>query len=239
MRFASTTDTLDSTLTLPMSSGEYTIPAIDAKTGLILKERMAAFEGAARRINAGEDAETVNAEIVKEHGITVEELQNLGEMSLGKELRDQMLDDGITFRELELAEMTAFLFHTVSDSGEAAEAYWKSGGKAPKPNRAQRRTATQTQQGAGTTIEETGLSDWYEAEGRRVQEGGKQWKEILGHWNHIEADLQEHYGIDVGTGILTQRSWRWLEVRIVGLLAIESSRLRLTLYPPEKTKKSR
>lgn len=151
MRFASTTDTLDSTLTLPMSSGEYTIPAIDAKTGLILKERMAAFEGAARRINAGEDAETVNAEIVKEHGITVEELQNLGEMSLGKELRDQMLDDGITFRELELAEMTAFLFHTVSDSGEAAEAYWKSGGKAPKPNRAQRRTETQTQQGAGTT----------------------------------------------------------------------------------------
>ena len=151
MRFASTTDTLDSTLTLPMSSGEYTIPAIDAKTGLILKERMAAFEGAARRISAGEDAEAVNAEIVKEHGITVEELQNLGEMSLGKELRDQMLDDGITFRELELAEMTAFLFHTVSDSGEAAEAYWKSGGKAPKPNRAQRRTATQTQQGAATT----------------------------------------------------------------------------------------
>lgn len=153
MRFASTTDTLDSTLTLPMSSGEYTIPAIDAKTGLILKERMAAFEGAARRINAGEDAETVNAEIVKEHGITVEELQNLGEMSLGKELRDQMLDDGITFRELELAEMTAFLFHTVSDSGEAAEAYWKSGGKAPKPNRAQRRTETQTRQGGATTIQ--------------------------------------------------------------------------------------
>lgn len=93
--------------------------------------------------------------------------------------------------------------------------------------------------GRGHYDEETGLSDWYEAEGRRVQEGGKQWKEILGHWNHIEADLQEHYGIDVGAGILTQRSWRWLEVRIVGLLAIESSRLRLTLYPPEKTKKSR
>lgn len=151
MRFASTTDTLDSTLTLPMSTGEYTIQPIDAKTGLILKERMSAFEGAARRISNGEDQETVNAEVVEKYGITVEELRNLGEMSLGKSLRDQMLDDGVTFRELELAEMTAFLFHTVSDDGTAAEAYWKSAGKAQSPNRAQRRTATQTQQGAGTT----------------------------------------------------------------------------------------
>jgi len=156
MRFEATTDTLDSTLTLPMSTGEYEIPAIDAKTGLILKERMSAFQGAAQRVNNGEDADKVNAEIVEKHGITMEELGKLGEMSLGKEIRDKMLDDGVGLRELEVAEMTAFLFHTVSDGGAAAEAYWKSGGKAPTPNRAQRRTATQTRQGAATTTQKQG-----------------------------------------------------------------------------------
>ena len=157
MRFESTTDTLDSTLTLPMSTGEYEIPAIDAKTGLILKDRMSAFEGAARRINAGEDPDAVRAEIVNEYGMTMEELGQLGEMSLSKEVRDKMLDDGVGLRELEVAEMTAFFFHTVSDNGETAEKFWKSGGKAPTgPNRAQRRTATQTRQGAATTTQKQG-----------------------------------------------------------------------------------
>ena len=156
MRFESTTDTLDSTLTLPLSTGEYEIPAINAKDGLILKERMELFQDAAQRINNGEDSEDVNAEIVEKHGITMDDLRNLGEMSLSKKLRDKMLDDGVGLRELEVAEMTAFLFHTVSDGGAAAEAYWKSGGKAPSPNRAQRRTATQTRQAAATTTQKQG-----------------------------------------------------------------------------------
>lgn len=151
MRFESTTDTLDSTLTLPMSTGEYEIPAIDAKTGLILKERMSAFQDAAQRINNGEDAEQVNADVVEKHGITMDELGKLGEMSLGKDLRNKMIDDGVTLRELDLAEMTAFLFHTVSDDGASAQRYWVTGGKVQTPNRAQRRTATQTRQGAATT----------------------------------------------------------------------------------------
>ncbi|MGO3179492.1 MAG: DUF7426 family protein [Brevibacterium linens] len=156
MRFESTTSTLDNTLTLPMSTGEYDIPAIDAKTGLILKERMNAFEGAARRINNGEDADEVNADVVEKYGITMDELSQLGEMSLGKELRDKMIEDGVTLRELDLAEMTAFLFHTVSDDGASAQRYWVTGGKAQTPNRAQRRTATRTQQGGATTTRKQG-----------------------------------------------------------------------------------
>lgn len=42
----------------------------------------------------------------------------------------------------------------------------------------------------------------------------------------------------MGDGILVRRSWRWLEKRITGLLGIEHSRLRLTLYPPKDHKQT-
>lgn len=42
--------------------------------------------------------------------------------------------------------------------------------------------------------------------------------------------------MDVRDGILARRSWRWLELRITGLLGIERSRLRLTMYPPDEGK---
>jgi len=93
--------------------------------------------------------------------------------------------------------------------------------------------------GRGHYDPETGLSDWYEAEGRRVQGEGKQWSQILKHWDLIEVDLHQWYGVDIGDGILVRRTWRWLEHRIQGLLAIEKSRLRLTLYPPKDQKKPR
>lgn len=151
MRFETTNASLDDTLTLALTTGEYEIPPISAKDGLILKDRMNLMEEAARRINNGEDAEKVNTELVEKHGVTMEELRQLGEMSLGKELRDRMIEDGVGMRELDRAEMTAFLFHTVSDGGETAKHFWETGGKAPTPNRAQRRTGTQTRQDAATT----------------------------------------------------------------------------------------
>lgn len=58
---------------------------------------------------------------------------------------------------------------------------------------------------------------------------------ILAHWDLIEADLQDA-GIDIGSGILRERTWRWLSVRITGLLAIKS-RLHRKLFPPKKTGK--
>jgi hypothetical protein len=46
--------------------------------------------------------------------------------------------------------------------------------------------------------------------------------------------MQEHYAIDLSQpGLLSQRTGRWLSVRILGLLAIES-RLRFALFPPKK-----
>lgn len=35
--------------------------------------------------------------------------------------------------------------------------------------------------------------------------------------------MHERYGVDVGSGILDRRSWRWLKVRIEGLLAVPSA----------------
>jgi len=43
------------------------------------------------------------------------------------------------------------------------------------------------------------------------------------------------YGIDVETGILAERSWKWFQRRIGGLLSCEC-RIQRKLTPPEKTK---
>jgi hypothetical protein len=43
--------------------------------------------------------------------------------------------------------------------------------------------------------------------------------------------MNEHYGIDLSRpGLLDARSGRWLRVRIVGLLSVDS-RLHRVLYP--------
>lgn len=54
------------------------------------------------------------------------------------------------------------------------------------------------------------------------------WSQILDEWPLVEADLHEIYGLDVGTpGLLAARSWRWLRVRILGLLSADSRLSRL------------
>ncbi|MFJ6566218.1 hypothetical protein ACIQNU_02270 [Streptomyces sp. NPDC091292] len=50
----------------------------------------------------------------------------------------------------------------------------------------------------------------------------------------IEADLHQAYGIDVESGVLRERSWRWLQVRILGLLSTES-RIAQHFSPPPET----
>jgi hypothetical protein len=54
----------------------------------------------------------------------------------------------------------------------------------------------------------------------------------LEYWVSIEADFQQHYGLDLAQ-FIDLRTGRWLRVRILGLLSIES-RLRYDLYPPKK-----
>ncbi|MGI5178675.1 hypothetical protein ACQEVZ_20295 [Dactylosporangium sp. CA-152071] len=47
----------------------------------------------------------------------------------------------------------------------------------------------------------------------------------------VEADLHEVYGVDVeDRALMRARSWRWLQVRIQGLLAADT-RLQRALAP--------
>jgi hypothetical protein len=61
---------------------------------------------------------------------------------------------------------------------------------------------------------------------------------ILEHWDLVEADMHERYGIDLSApGLLTQRSGRWLAVRICGLFGgsgLTPSRLAARLLQAEE-----
>lgn len=51
----------------------------------------------------------------------------------------------------------------------------------------------------------------------------------------VEADLHSEYGIDVeDRALMGARSWRWLRVRIQGLLAADT-RLQRALAPTPET----
>jgi hypothetical protein len=43
------------------------------------------------------------------------------------------------------------------------------------------------------------------------------------------------YGIDVESGILRQRTWRWFQAKVLGLLSTEC-RLQRHFNPPEEPK---
>ncbi|QJT07164.1 hypothetical protein G9272_32040 [Streptomyces asoensis] len=59
------------------------------------------------------------------------------------------------------------------------------------------------------------------------------WPGLLAQWPLIEADLHQVYGIDVESGVLAQRTWRWLQLRILALLSTESRLQRHFAPPPE------
>jgi len=59
------------------------------------------------------------------------------------------------------------------------------------------------------------------------------WADILDCWSLLEADFQEYYGLDISGLLLTRRSLRWLEVRVIGLLIVRS-RIRSALFPQKE-----
>ena len=42
--------------------------------------------------------------------------------------------------------------------------------------------------------------------------------DVLEHWRDAECDLHEVFGVDVESGVLDERSWRWLEIRLRDLI---------------------
>lgn len=52
------------------------------------------------------------------------------------------------------------------------------------------------------------------------------WENILSKWDAIETDFHHFYGLDVADGTLGRRSWRWFVIRLVRLLAENTSLAR-------------
>ncbi|GGO54100.1 hypothetical protein GCM10012286_63070 [Streptomyces lasiicapitis] len=91
--------------------------------------------------------------------------------------------------------------------------------------------------GRGEYDEVSGLHEWYEwpaGTGPRTAQASLTWPQLLDQWPLIEADLHEAYGVDVGhRRLMRARSWRWLRVRVLGLLSADS-RLARHLASPDK-----
>lgn len=59
------------------------------------------------------------------------------------------------------------------------------------------------------------------------------WAAILDAWPLLEADMHAEYGVDLDDRtVLKRRSWRWLRVRVAGLLAADT-RLHRHLVTPQ------
>lgn len=81
----------------------------------------------------------------------------------------------------------------------------------------------------------TGLREWYDPHRQGSGDGeGRSWAEIFERWSLVEADLHELYGIDVESGILRTRSWRWLRTRIAGLLTAAAALVGLQPFGSEQ-----
>lgn len=69
--------------------------------------------------------------------------------------------------------------------------------------------------GGGAWVAEWGTRLWWNDSD---ETSGLTWERILAHWEALEADFQETYNLDLDSGVLDTRTWRWFRVRVVGLL---------------------
>lgn len=46
--------------------------------------------------------------------------------------------------------------------------------------------------------------------------------------------MQQTYGVDLSSGVLLRRTWRWLSVRIIQLLNDHETRLHQAIYPQSR-----
>ena len=132
---------INGTLKLPIGGTVYEVEPISAELGLQFQDLMAI---AAKAKDTPEyTPDDADAEVLSDAAET-----DLYRDALGP-AHDAMVADGVTFAELKLAALYV-IFHAVYGD-TFADAYWASGGKAPAPNRAARRTATRTRTGAAST----------------------------------------------------------------------------------------
>ena len=123
------------TVRVPTRDGdlkEYTIPPIDAKTGIELRlfqsrvnEIVEISQRNEQKIKNTKDGETPDLEELPDYEFT-DDNSPTPQKILGEKLHQQLLDDGVTAEAVQLMTDTAFWDFLAGR--EAAEAYWNSGG---------------------------------------------------------------------------------------------------------------
>lgn len=107
---------------------------------------------------------------------------------------------------------------------------WRPGSNGPgQPGPAPSSAAGWDAYGRGHRDPITGLYEWYDVpETERPPEGPQlTWHDLTRYprWLLVEADLQD-CGVDIDDrALMRSRTWRWLQVRIVGLLYKPETRI--------------
>ncbi|URC17937.1 tail assembly chaperone [Streptomyces phage AxeJC] len=159
---------------------------------------------------------------------------DLYRMCLG-DAYDQLRAD-LSWGRFKHVALTAMMWITADR--ETAESYWQTGnvpGKSAESGGASVGVARLLGKGCGEYDEATGLYEWYEGGFAAQPQGAAPpltWDALLEQWALIEADLHQVYGIDTDSGVLRERSWRWLRARITGLLSAECRVYRHFAPPP-------
>jgi len=130
---------LDPILAVPYRGKTYEVQAVDAETGLRLQKLVAA--GVRTALDGKIDPATIEL---------VSDAEELGfyETVLGS-VYAELIADGASSPAVKFIGQTALMWH--SQDFDMAETFWRAEGKAPTPNREQRRTATRTSTAAATT----------------------------------------------------------------------------------------
>ncbi|MBF6460152.1 hypothetical protein IU433_14015 [Nocardia puris] len=95
--------------------------------------------------------------------------------------------------------------------------------------------------GGGPIDSATGMRWWYNPPEMAPRPPGStdapvmSWADVLACWPAIELDLHQHFGVDVDSGVLDERPWRWLEQRIRALASTPGTRLHRAVFPRPKT----
>lgn len=136
---------------LTIGEHTYTVPHLSAKVG---NEFQIMLTVAAKAQAAEQDGKKYTPTERDKELLNDDEERDLYRDALTSDVYQQMQDDGVPFSAIKLAAMYVILYAVKTP--EDAEAFWNSGGKAPAPNRAARRTATRTRTGGASTTRKRG-----------------------------------------------------------------------------------
>lgn len=125
----------DGDLVVLVGSREYVIEDVDAATGLWAQEIGDRTRKAKARLDAGEDAETVSADL----HLDDDEERDFYRTLLGGTL-DELTADGAKWRTVRILGQIAYAW--IIRGLEGARKMWEADGEAPKANREQRRATS-------------------------------------------------------------------------------------------------